>query len=64
MKATILKLMFGATLWCMIGSFVGWYIGNQGGFNRGVKQVSNLVLELMDVTKKIPDFQVRQHIDI
>jgi hypothetical protein len=40
--------IFSTTLWTIIGTGVGYHVGNTGGFKRGVQLTTNLVLELME----------------
>jgi hypothetical protein len=44
---TVAKLLLNATAWCVLGTYIGWKIGNDGGFNRGVRMTTDLVIELM-----------------
>lgn len=56
-KVTI-KILASATIWCTIGSYIGWHIGNDGGFKRGVHLTSNLAIELMKPDKDDQDIVV------
>ena len=42
----IIGLLLSATLWAVIGTSFGWYVGNQGGFKRGVNLMADFVIEL------------------
>ena len=49
---TVLKLLTSATVWCLIGSFLGWNIGQAGGFRRGIVLMSNTVIQLAEKLKQ------------
>ena len=42
----IAGLVFTASLWLFAGTGIGWYVGQEGGFKRGVNLTANLILEL------------------
>jgi hypothetical protein len=44
----IIRGLLASTIWFCAGMLCGWYIGNTGGFRRGVIMTSSLVLSLME----------------
>ncbi len=43
----VLGLLTSTTLWFAAGNFTGWYVGQAGGFDRGIRLTSDLVLRLL-----------------
>lgn len=46
---TLAKLLFNATAWMVFGSYIGWYVGQAGGFHRGVTLTAELFISMMDM---------------
>jgi len=60
----IASLLLSATLWCGIGSFIGWQAGNAGGFRRGVNLTADLIITLMDKKEDTTSLSPRKYQDL
>ena len=47
------KLIFNATAWAVIASLFGIYVGDKGGFQRGVIVTSKVFISGMDNSDKV-----------
>lgn len=60
---TWVAIVFSTTLWFAAGNLCGWYIGQAGGFRRGVKTMTE-VLELMKDIREFQNYTRRKYTDV